>query len=145
MERRAFVKGVFGLSVLAIGAGAGVFNAQSALNGAARGSLVFTAPEGVVGAAASGPALQSGIQLFEGAGEIAGFYGDTQLFSVDEMGAALISFADGTRDIESIAREAGALLGCEFALAEVAAFFVALGQAGYLQDAFYVNLVENPA
>ena len=142
MERRTFVKGAFGLTAMVVAAGAGVWSMQIATGDAARGKLVFTVPDGAADVAV-GPALQAGIQLFEGADGIAGYIGDTQLFTVDETGAAIMSLADGSLDVDAIAREAGTMLGCSLATAEVASFFVTLGQAGYLREAFYANLVEN--
>ena len=146
MERRAFVKGAFGLAVMAAGTGLG-FGAYSLYAGdAARGTKVLTTTASMAPAVAEGPLMQVGIALYEQAdGVLAGWLEDTQLFTVDQTGAALISLADGTRSIEGIAAEAAALMGAPVDAAEVASFFVTLGQSGFLQNTVVVNLYETQA
>ena len=107
----------------------------------------FTTPTCTSPETAPGPAMEAGICLVKNAGEggVSGFFEETHLFNVDETGAALIELADGTRTLEQIAADAGARLGASVNPADVASFFVSLGQAGFLQNTVLVNLVEIPA
>ena len=138
MERRTFVQGAFGLVALVLAGGV------TALK---RGD-VSSVPEAFVTPAvddleyAVGPVMEAGICLrSQGDGVVAGFYGDTELFSVDERGAELICLADGSLALDELA----AALGGSVRVADVASFFVALGQAGYLANTVLVNFVELPA
>lgn len=141
VERRTFLTGAFGLAAMALGAGI-------ALPGIGKASrLLFVTTEGVGPDASVGPLMQAGIEVSEMQADqkLVGSYEDTQLFVVDRSGAALIELADGTRTIEELAEDAGESLGQELDPADVAKFFVTLGQAGYLQDLVLVNLVEQRA
>lgn len=143
MERRAFVKGAFGLAVVTAGTGLGFGAINLYAGDAARGIKVLTTAASMAPDVAAGPLMQAGIVLYEQAdGVIAGWFEDTQLFTVDQAGAALVSLADGTRSIEGIAAEAGLLMGAPVDAAEVASFFVTLGQSGFLQNTVVVNLYE---
>lgn len=145
MERRTFLKGACGLVVLVAGAGLGRANAGRPLaDESARGTTLLTTSAGVEQDVATGPMMQAGIDLVEGPdGGVAGWYGDTELFEVDKTGAGLIALADGSRSLDDIAGEAVSP-GGEVSPADVASFFVTLGQAGYLQNTVLVNLVEIP-
>ena len=145
MERRTFIKGAFGFAVLVSGAGLGTLAAQGGtFANTARGTQLF-ATSGVSPELANGPLMQAGIEVFKlGSGDIIAYFGDTQLFTVDGTGAELVRLADGSRSIEAIALEASSLTGAMVAPAEVASFFVTLGQAGYLQNTVFVNLLEIP-
>lgn len=156
MDRRTFVKGTFGLIVVAAGSGlgflggcggtassgSGTAQAAKSLQGAYFTTSGCTSPE-----TAPGPAMEAGICLVRNTGEegVSGYFEEIHLFNVDETGAALIELADGTRTLEQITADAGARLGASVNPADVASFFVSLGQAGFLQNTVLVNLVEIPA
>ena len=91
--------------------------------------------------------MEAGICLARNADgkSVSGYFEETHLFNVDETGAALIELADGNLTLEEIASAAGASLGSQVNPADVAAFFVSLGQAGFLKNTVLVNLVEIPA
>ncbi len=148
MERRTFVKGAFGLAILAAGAGLGFAGSreQAAPTEQAREGLVYTTPDGAAIDEAVGPLMQGDIDLVAVDDDAySGFFGNTELFTVDGTGVQLMELADGTRSLDGIADEAQVALGQELDVADVASFFVTLGQSGYLQNEVYVNLVENPA
>lgn len=145
MERRTFIKGAFGFAALLAGSGAAALAAQQGMAPSApKGALLFTTADGIA-QTAEGPLMCAGIDLVKyDSGTIVGVIGETELFTVDETGAVLVQLADGTRSIDLIALEASSLVGAPLAAAEVASFFVTLGQAGYLQNTVLVNLVEIP-
>ena len=102
----------------------------------------FVTPRVTSAEAADGPAMVAGIQLApNGDGTVRGEAQGVHLFDVDQMGAQLIRLADGSRSIDDLA----ASLDEPASPVDVAAFFVALGQAGYLANTVLVNLVEIPA
>ena len=141
MERRTFVKGAFGLVALA--AAASVFDQPASDVWPAR-QPGFVTPEVASPESAEGPVMVPGISLVEreaDSGTVDGYYGDTHLFSVDARGAQLIRLADGDLTIDDLA----AALEPTGSPADVASFFVTLGQAGYLRNTVLVNLVEIPA
>ncbi len=134
MERRTFVRGAFGLVVVAAGACLGMPAVRRGL-----GDDAFVTPEPDLAGACPGPAMRAGIVLEEdGDGRHWGSWGDERLFAVDSIGAELIELADGTHSIEDMAR----LASVPLLEADVASFFVALGQAGYLANTVLVNLVQ---
>lgn len=136
MERRSFLQGAFGLAVLAVGGLAALSTTQ---NTSDQG---FVTPEVTMPESADGPVMAAGIRLApDSKGNVQGYYGDTLLFNVDEQGAELMRLADGSMTIDELA---GAL-SIPANPADVASFFVTLGQAGFLQNTVLVNLVENPA
>ena len=59
---------------------------------------------------------------------------------MDATGAELVRLADGSRTIDELASANGQLKP-----ADVASFFVELGQAGYLANTVLVNLTETQA
>ena len=135
MERRTFVRGAFGLAVLAAGGG---LVGSLALRGEPQDDVFVTA-----GAAspemANGPVMAAGIELVpDGEGLVTGRYDDKQLFSVDETGAELMRLADGSLTLDELAEATGTALNP----ADVASFFVELGQAGYLQNEVFVNFYQ---
>ena len=115
MERRAFVKGAFGFVALAT---LGIAGAAVGAN-ASHPNFV-TAPISDV-EPARGPAMAAGIELVENGNVVHGMYGNTHLFNVD------------------------ANAGGQLKPADVASFFVELGQAGYLANTVLVNLTETQA
>lgn len=123
--------------VLAVGGGLGaVAVSQGTLD---RGS--FVTPEVTEPELKDGPVMAAGIEMVEGAdGLTSGFAQGTHLFDVDELGAKLICLADGSRTIDDLA----ASLEVAVNPADVASFFVTLGQAGYLSNTVLVNLLEVP-
>ena len=145
MERRTFVRGAFGLTLLAAGASLGIFGTSCSSGGEEAASDVsFTTPEGLAPEAAVGPMMQGGIDLVasEDPNVVSGFFGNTQLFNVDETGATLMTLADGSRTIDDISSQASNMLGEAVNPADAAEFFVTLGEEGYLQNEVYVNLFE---
>ena len=138
MERRTFVKGAFGL-VVAV-AGADAFSALQ-LEQAAKAPF-YTTPVIADAGSAIGPVMQPAVSLARTGEGIAGFFGESKLFVADEVAATLIMLADGTRSLDGIAREAAASLGTALDPADVASFFVELGQAGFLMNGVYVNLYQ---
>lgn len=144
MERRSFVKGAFGLAVLAVGVG--VFGSQGGLRIPSKGGegVLFTTSGAVSLKDAVGPAMQPGIELSQRADTVfTGSYDGLDLFDVDATGAELIALADGSRTIDELAVAASEKLGATVSAADAAAFFVDLGEAGYLANTVLVNLVEN--
>lgn len=134
MERRTFVRGAFGLVILTAGAYLGATMAGE--DGTEQG---FVTPEVPSPEAAVGPVMAAGIELWTtGDGAYEGRYGDVKLFSTDQTGAQLIRHADGTLTLDELAASAQVALD----EADVASFFVSLGEAGYLQNEVYVNLYE---
>ena len=84
--------------------------------------------------------MAAGIELVADGDVVRGMYNGTHLFNVDATGAELMRLADGSRTIDELA---GA--GTQLKPAEVASFFVELGQAGYLANTVLVNLTETQA
>lgn len=137
MERRTFVQGAFGLVVLAVGGGIGARIATQPL-----ADEDFVTPETVNPNATDGPVMNAGIKLVSNSdGTVRGEAEGVHLFNVDRTGAQLIRLADGSRTIDDLAAS------CDEPLnpADVASFFVTLGQAGYLANTVMVNLLEIPA
>ena len=138
MERRTFVQGAFGLMALVVAGGLASMPKSEGDDLAE----AFVTPDVEALDQAVGPVMEAGICLEpQNDGTVRGMYGDTQLFSVDERGAELIRLADGRLALDELA----ASLGDSVRLADVAAFFVKLGQAGYLRNTLLVNFVEMPA
>ena len=145
MERRTFIKGAFGLTVLVAGAGLGIAGMRDSVRADdAVPAEGFTTPDNGIPADAVGPVMQGGIDLVAGSDPnvYEGYLSTTQLFRVDRSGAALMMLADGTRTIGEIAAQASQTLGEPVDAADAAEFFVTLGQEGYLQNEVLVNLLE---
>lgn len=136
MERRAFVRGAFGLAVLAAMGAAGVGTTQ-----AGRGDASFVTAEVARPEVARGPVMAAGIRLVPTQDGVQGWHDSTHLFDVDARGAELVRLADGSLSIDELASAAGV----ELDAAGVASFFVELGQAGYLANTVLVNLTETMA
>lgn len=134
MERRTFVKGAFGFVALATLGVAGAHVASEVPRGFVTAAI--EAPE-----AALGPVMAAGIELVPNGDVVEGRFGDTHLFNVDSLGAELIRLADGSLSIDELASAAST----ELKAADVASFFVDLGQAGYLANTVLVNLTETVA
>ena len=134
MERRTFIRGVFGFAALTTMAGVCASAAPTL-----RCSYVTPSvqnPELCVG-----PAMQAGIELYDEGETTRGMCAGTHLFNVDATGAELIRLADGSMSLDELASAASTPVNP----ADVASFFVALGQAGYLANTVLVNLSENKA
>ncbi len=147
MDRRAFVMGAFGLAIIGTGAGIGTLASKGTppIGGSNSDSIVFTTVAATASDAAPGPLMYDGVDLVDCGSSYVARYNGADLFSADEIGATLVKLADGSRSIEGITRDAAATLGTTLDSADVASFFVTLGQAGFLQNTVLVNLVENPA
>lgn len=133
MERRTFMKGAFGLALLAAGGLGGKYYDQAPQE---------QSSETPDPSDACGPLMRRDIVLEpDGNGLFRGIGRGVHLFNVDATGAELIRLADGSRTIEELAD------GLETPAnpADVASFFVALGQAGFLQNIVVVNLLEIPS
>lgn len=137
MERRTFVQGAFGLVALTLAGGL----ASQLLPKPGDGAGDFVTPEVESPELADGPVMVSGIRLVESDGAAQGYYGDMHLFTVDEQGAQLVRLADGSLTLDELAGSLDAPVNP----ADVASFFVTLGQAGYLRNTVLVNLMELPA
>lgn len=145
MERRTFIKGAFGLTVLVAGAGLGIAGMRDSVHADdAVPAEGFTTPDNGIPADAVGPVMEGGIDLVASSDPnvYEGYLSTTQLFRVDKSGAALMMLADGTRTIGEIAAQASQTLGEPVDAADAAEFFVTLGQEGYLQNEVLVNLLE---
>lgn len=134
MERRAFVKGAFGFAALAT---LGVAGAVVGTNVQSANFVTASVPNAE---SALGPVMVAGIELVPAGNVVHGMYGNTHLFNVDATGAELVRLADGSRTIDELASANGQLKP-----ADVASFFVELGQAGYLANTVLVNLTETQA
>ena len=134
MERRSFVAGAFGLvSLVALGA--------SGLGEVGRGQEDVATTVAKDPAAARGPVMAAGIELVPAGDTVQGWYKQTHLFDVDAIGAELVRLADGSLSIDELA-SAGSV---ELNPADVATFFLTLGQKGYLANTVLVNLTESVA
>lgn len=123
MKRRDFLKGAAGI---VIGCGLGF-----SLNRLIR--ILSVSPENAVG-----PMLAPGLTV-ERVSHGANVYTRGLLaFQVNQSGARLLKYADGSRKLNRII----SLARCEEESAAAVAFFITLGQAGYLQNRVEVNVVE---
>ena len=134
MERRTFIAGTFGLVSLAALGAVGLCDVPKASS-----NVVTQAANDLL--AAPGPAMVPGIELMQVGETTQGWYGKTHLFDVDAVGAELIRLADGSLSIDELAHATSV----ELKPADVASFFVALGQKGYLANTVLVNITETVA
>ena len=134
MERRSFIRGAFGFVALTALAGVGGATASGASHPFV--TPLIPNPEFCVG-----PVMQAGLALVGKDNTVKGMRGGTHLFNVDATGAELIRLADGTMTLDEMASAVSTPVNP----ADVACFFVALGQAGYLANTVLVNLSENKA
>lgn len=132
MDRRTFIQSTFGFVALTALAGVGA-NAHSTAH-SAYVTPVVSNPEACVG-----PVMQPGIELVGNGGVVRGMADNTHLFNVDATGAELMRMADGTRTLDELADVTTTPVNA----ADVASFFVTLGQSGYLANTVLVNLSEN--
>lgn len=135
MDRRAFLGGAFGLVVVAAGASIAATSYRKA------SQAYHTTSGDVLPDAMVGPAMMPGISLVRCGGSVRGMAEDVHLFDVDTMGAELIERADGTSTLDELAE----MSSIPVKVADVATFFVTLGQAGYLQNKIFVNLTQTIA
>lgn len=143
MDRRMFVKGAFGLVVLAACSGLSD-TADHGTDGDAKAEgTLFTTPFAGEPETASGPLMMAGIDLLAAPGtdRVAAYYGGTEVFNVDASGAALVMLADGVHTIDNIADDATAQ-GFSVEPRDVALFFSSLGEAGYLRNIVRVSITE---
>ena len=138
MERRTFVRGACGLTLLVGGQGMAGCAAQGPFADAAVAVPLFTTGQGVDARDAVGPCMRAGIELCRSASGVVATHEGTELFVVDELGADLVRLADGTRTVEELSCSTPHNL----LPVDVASFFVELAQAGYLAHPFYVNLIQ---
>lgn len=124
MNRREFLKGTMGF-VLACAAG-GVLG-KGVIN------------PGVASEDDIGPRLVEGLRLEPCAEGAEVYVGEACAFKVNAGGAKLLKYADGRHRISEIAAAAG----YGEAAQDVAMFYVTLGESGYLQGKFEVNIIEN--
>ena len=141
VDRRAFLKGAFGLVVLTAGASVGVLGASGC--GVVAGAPFYITPASGEPETAKGPLMMAGIELHEvpDTDRVAAYFEGVELFNVNEAGAAVVRLADGERTIGEIAAETAAL-GHEAAPLDVALFFSSLCQAGYLRNIVSVSVME---
>ena len=134
MERRTFVKGAFGFAALA------ALGAVGAVVGSNASHAGFVTTPAIDAESVCGPMMAAGIELVADGDVVHGMYNGTHLFNVDATGAELMRLADGSRTIDELA-----CAGTQLKPADVASFFVELGQAGYLANTVLVNLTETQA
>lgn len=141
MDRRMFVKGAFGLVVLAAWPGVASLAGCGKAAGTRAGGALFTTPFAGEPETAVGPLMIAAIDLVDvpGGERVAAYYGGTELFNMDASGAALVMLADGARTIDDIADEATAQ-GFPVDPLDVALFFSSLGEAGYLRNIVRVSI-----
>lgn len=142
MDRRTFVRGAFGLVVLAtLPVSAILTGCGENLSSKAQGTM-FTTPFTGEPETACGPLMMAGIDLHEvsGVGRIAAYCDNIEVFNMDASGAALVMLADGSRTIGDIAREAAAQ-GFPVEPVDAALFFSSLCAAGYLRNIVRVSVI----
>ena len=88
-----------------------------------------------------GPLLRTGINVRKTSEGAQAYYQRLHIFDVDADGAKFLALADGAHTIDDIA----ARTGKRKEAADVALFFVALGQANYLQNRVEVSIVQHAA
>lgn len=143
MDRRTFVKGFGGLVVFAAFAGAsGLAVSEAKFPSTSGRSLLHTTPNILLNEQTVGPLMQAGIELRsdDELGIVSGFFENELLFNVNTVGATLITLATGALGVDDLAARASERLGHDVQPVDVARFFVVMGQSGFLQNVFQVNL-----
>jgi len=130
MDRRTFLKSAGGLVVFGL---AGALMQSDSRTGSAGNSLPGKTPVG--------PVLRKDISLQKTPEGAQAYYQRLHIFDVDTDGAKFLALADGAHTIDDIA----ARTGKRKEAADVALFFVTLGQAGYLQNRVEVSIVQHAA
>ncbi len=125
MTRRDFLKGAAAF-VLSCGLGFG-------LSKDARES----AGSDTAGSGTVGPLLRRGLTVTPNESGAAVSFSGLDCFTVNAAGAELLRLADGRSRLDEIARRAG----LEAQMEDVARFYLTLGNAGYLENRFEVNLI----
>ena len=125
MTRRDFLKGAAAF-VLSCGLGFGLY--KDAQGGAGSDLAV----SGTVG-----PLLRRGLTVTPNQTGAAVSFSGQDCFTVNAAGAELLRLADGRCRLDEIARRAG----LETQMEDVAQFYLTLGNAGYLENRFEVNLI----
>ncbi len=123
MKRRDFLKGAAGL-VISCGLG---FSLDRLIR------VLSPGPEDAVG-----PLLAEGLTVETVTHGADVYVRGLLAFQVNHSGNRLLRYADGRHTLARIIT----LAQCEGQAAAAAAFFITLGQAGYLQNKIEVNLVE---
>ena len=125
MTRRDFLKGAAAF-VLSCGLGFGLYKDANE-----------SAGSDMAGSRTVGPLLKRGLTISpNGSGASVSFSG-LDCFTVNAAGAELLRLADGRSSLNEIARKAG----LEAQMEDVAQFYLTLGNAGYLENRFEVNLI----
>ena len=153
MDRREFLRSAGGLIIIASLAGtAGTLFSCSPrvpsnpqLNDD-RNSLLIT-PELMPTGKTVGPLMVAGINLVNSNtyGMFEGYYFDAHAFDVDILGVELIALADGNHTLQAIRAQVEEYLSSPLDSAELAMFYVTLGEAGYLQNKVLISLFESQA
>ena len=141
MDRRTFVKGAFGLVVLAaLPVSTSLTGCGENLSSKAEGALFTTSFTGEP-ETATGPLMMAGIDLHmaPGNGRVAAYYEGAEVFNMNASGAALVMLADGTRTFDDIADQAR-VQGYAAEPLDVALFFSSLCEAGYLRNVVRVSI-----
>ena len=84
-----------------------------------------------------GPMLKRGLTVTPDQSGAAVSFSGLDCFTVNAAGAELLKLADGRHRLDEIARKAG----LEAQMEDVAEFYLTLGNAGYLENRFEVNLI----
>ena len=131
------------MAVFTVGAGLGGLTGCDKLGATKTAGALFTTPFAGESETATGPLMMAGIDLVEipEGDRIAAYYDGAEVFNMDAAGAALVMLADGVRSIDDIADEA-ASKGHAAEPADVALFFSALCEAGYLRNIVRVSIAE---
>ncbi len=122
MERRTFIQVVAGASVAC-----GLLGFSAVQNW-----FLLTGGNDLIG-----PRLIGGLRAEPDGSDYALYYDDRLVFRVNEPGGHLLNLADGVTPFEKIMARAD--LGEP---EDIAYFFIALGEAGYLEQHVQVSLVE---
>ena len=125
MTRRDFLKGAAAFA-LSCGLGFGLY--RDGKESAASDQPV----SGTVG-----PMLRRGLTVTPSQTGAAVSFSGLDCFTVNAAGAELLRLADGRHRLDEIARKAG----LETQMEDVAQFYLTLGNAGYLENRFEVNLI----
>ncbi|MCL2332099.1 MAG: hypothetical protein FWC54_01235 [Actinomycetia bacterium] len=130
MDRRTFLKSAGGLVLF------GLTSVLVRADSSSTPGASLTRASAVIG-----PLLRDDIVVRRTSAGASAYSSRLHVFDVDALGLKFLALADGTHTIDDIATHCGQ----KSRAAEVALFFVTLGQAGYLQNRVEVSLVERAA
>ena len=125
MTRRDFLKGAAAF-VVSCGLGFGLYKDSHESVGS-----------DVTGTGTVGPLLKRGLTVMPDRSGAAVSFSGLDCFTVNAAGAELLRLADGRHRLDEIAHKAG----LEAQMEDVAEFYLTLGNAGYLENRFEVNLI----